>query len=402
MHVDELGQSLRDMAAAQPAVGPGGPAVRRRHRNLRAAQIAAAIVTVVALVAGVAMWRSADTAPSGLKVVTGPNPTTPVDPALARCFPTLAAPTGDQQGAIVDGSVRHVPLTADLLVLTDSGLLSVIHGNGAVANWGSGYLWARWGQDGSIYASRLEGQEVVIDRLAGPGQATQVVRLPFTMKADAPAGYCAMDGYQADFSIGPEGMVLFHHIAGPAQHSCPALPPGYAAAAGETTADPWRCASPEAIGWEVRTGDFTSQGQDLGGGDSGATPLAPVQLLADSTNARNFAEASGRLVVSAGGTAPSCCDSAPAGDVLAEGPYGGEWATATGRELSMVGPGVTPPHTVPQLMWTSPDPITAMAWSVSNLAVVHGDTLSLVNTGDGPATNLATLTGPVRDLDWSR
>ena len=43
-----------------------------------------------------------------------------------------------------------------------------------------------------------------------------------------------------------------------------------------------------------------------------------------------------------------------------------------------------------------------MAWSGNvAIAVVHGDTLSLVATGDGPPTYLATVTGPVRDLDWS-
>ncbi len=401
MHVDELEQSLRDMAATQPPVGPGRTAVRRRHRNVRTAQVAAAIVTVVALVAGVAMWRSSDTTSSGLKVVTSPTPTAPVDAALARCFPTLAPQSGDDGVPIAGGStLRGWPsAAADLLVLSASGELSVIH-DGAVADWGTGYLWARWGQDDSIYASRLESQEVAIDRLTGPGQAIQVVRLPFTMKADAPAGYCAMDGYQADFSIGPEGMVLFRHTAGPVQHSCPALAPN--SASPDTTEDPWRCASPEAIEWEVRTGDFTSQGQDLGGGGSGGTPLAPIQLLADSANARNFAEASGRLVVSAGKVPPFCCGSAPAGDVLAEGPYGGQWATATGRELSLVAPGLTPPDPVPHLLWTSADPITAMAWSGSWLAVVHGNTLSLVSSADGHAVDVATLTGPVRDLDWSR
>jgi hypothetical protein len=401
MHVDEIEQSLRDMASAQPPVASGRPAVRRRHRNVRTAQVAASITAVVALVAGVAMWRSSDTASSGLHVVTGPTDTLPVDPALARCFPTLAAQSEDAGGPIVGGStLRGWPsATADLLVLTDSGALSVIR-DGQVAEWGSGYLWARWGQDGSIYASRLEGSLVAIDRLTGPGQATQVVRLPFTMNADAPAGYCAMDGYQADFSIGPEGMVLFRHAAGPVQHSCPAVPP--ATGSPTTTVDPWRCASREAIEWEVRTGDFTSQGQDLGGGGSGATPLAPVQLLADSANARNFAEASGRVVVSAGKLPPFCCGSAPAGDVLAEGPYGGQWATATGRELSIVGPGLTPPDPVPHLLWTSPDPITSMAWSGTDLAVVHGDTLSLVSSADGHAVDVATLTGPVRDVDWSR
>ena len=138
MHVDEIEQSLRDMAAAQPPVGPGRAAVRRRHRTVRAAQVGAAVVTVVALVVGVAVWRSSDTASSGLHVVTGPTDTLPVDPALARCFPTLTPRSEDKAGAIVDGSTKDLRLAADLLVLTDSGELSVISDGGAVAELGLG------------------------------------------------------------------------------------------------------------------------------------------------------------------------------------------------------------------------------------------------------------------------
>jgi hypothetical protein len=397
MRVDELERELQAMAADQASVAPGRDAVQRRLRRRRVLQTTAgAAVVLVLLAAGVAM-RSSSTS-SSLHVITQPNDVATPRGELARCFPTSTPVAGGPRSALHEWSSGSWPSHApELLVLSDAGDLWVIH-HGSGADWGTGYLWARWGQDGSIYASRLEGQAVVIDRLTGPGQATPAVRLPFTMKASAPAGYCAMDGYQADFSIGPEGMVLFRHAAGPVPHSCPARPP---ATSSTTTEDPWRCASPEAIEWEVRTGDFTEPGQDLGGGSGGSTPLAPVQLLTDSANARNFLEAFGRMVVSAGVIDPSCCGSAPAGDVLAEGPYGGQWATAAGREVSIVGPGLTPPQTTPRLLWTAPDPITAMAWTGSELAVVHGTTLTLVSTADGSATDIAALSGPIRDIDWS-
>jgi hypothetical protein len=398
MHVDELEQSLRDLAAGQPPVAPGGPAVRRRHRNVRAAQVGAAIVTVIALVAGVAMWTSSDTTSSGLHVVTGPNDTLPIDPALARCFPTLAPRLGDKAGAIVDGSTMSWPsTTADLLVLTDRGELSVIHA-GEVANWGAGYLWARWGQDGSIYASRLEGSAVVIDRLTGPGQATAVVQLPFTMKAGAPAGYCAMDGYQADFSIGPGGMLLLPHQAGPVQHSCPALPPTVGSA--DTTENQWRCASPESVGWEVRKGDYTSRGTDLGGGDA----TQPIQVLADSTNSGVVALAGGHFTLNA--ATGFCCGSLGASaTAYALSPDGTSVVSSPdGRKVRVdEAPSGGPSDLLPgSQLWISPDDITDMAWSGDWLAVVHGHTLTLVSTtASGQVIDVATVTGPVRDLDWS-
>ena len=206
MHVDEIEQSLRDLAAAQPPVGPGRPAVRRRHRTVRAAQVGAAVVTVVALVVGVAVWRSSDTASSGLHVVTGPTDTLPVDPALARCFPTLAPRSEDKAAPIVDGSTQDWPSPRGRPARAHRQRGAVGDPRRAPSPTGaratSGHGGAR---TAPIYASRLEGSAVVIDRLTGPGQATPAVQLPFTMKAGAPAGYCAMDGYQADFSIGPEG-----------------------------------------------------------------------------------------------------------------------------------------------------------------------------------------------------
>ncbi len=225
------------------------------------------------------------------------------------------------------------PLTCSCT--TDGGGVDVIH-DGSLTQWAAGYpthgpnpnryLWARWGQDGSIYASRLDGRSVVIDRLTSERPATVAVSLPFTVKADAPVGYCAIDGYLAGFSIGPEGVVLIKHDAGPVGHSCPAFP---SQAAGETstTADPWRCASPDGISTELRAEGIAQPGQidDFYGGSSMAPSDDSTPIAADSTD-------SGLVVVRTGSDDDPRTGSAPSG-VLLPRPLGSDrWPSRpTGR-----------------------------------------------------------------------
>jgi hypothetical protein len=421
MRVDELEHELQAMTAEQAPVAPGWDAVRRRHRRRRAVQIGTGVVVVVALVATAVALRSSSTS-SSLKVVTTPDEVVAPPSELARCFSSVTPDSGPD---VVKATRAAWPSgVGDLLVTTDGGGIYVLH-EGQVTMWAAGYpnhgsgdsnyLWARWGDDGSIYASALnlyrgsalEGDTVSIDRLTSTSRSN-AVNLPFTIARDVPAGVCPIDGYLAGFSIGPEGYLLLRHRAGVLQHSCPALAPP-SSGGPTTTDDPWRCASAEDIETEPRTSidraALTRDGYGAGPGH----PLGDAEpVLADSTRSgavvlNTASDRSDRTLEDFGAT-PSCCASVGGrADAYALSPTGDEIAGADGSVISVSvselhGPG----HAVPVGPWRVSGAVSAMAWSGDWLAVVHGDTLSLLSTRLGQVIDVAHLGAGIRDLDWSR
>jgi hypothetical protein len=433
MRVDELERELRSMAADQPPVASGRTAVRQRHRRRRTVQVGASVIVVVAVLAAALAWRSSTTS-SSLQVVTTPTSTSsgaiPAPGELAHCF-SAVSPSPGPNAVTATNSVTWPSGVGNLLITTDGGGIYAFEG-GQLHRWASidanqrvgegAYLWARWGNDGLIYASRLEfgrgvttvGGSVVIDRLNAhypglPGNEvvrTAAVRLPFTIAKDAPAGVCPIDGYLAGFAIGPEGYLLLKHEAGILAHSCPPPPSGRQDRGPTTTEDPWRCASSEAMDTEPRTRiDHAAPTRD----GYGATPSSPlpdlVPVLSDSTG-------SGAVLLATGGdqtledfgATPSCCDSTGRADAYALSPDGLAIAHAEGNVISidrteLAGASQAGPWPGP---WHVDGPVTAMAWSGDWLAVAHGDTLSLLSTKTGGGVEIAHLETSIRDLDFSR
>jgi hypothetical protein len=415
MRVDELERELRSMAAEQAPVAPGRGAVRRRHRRHRVLQVGAGAAVVVALLAAAVALRPSSGS-SGLKVVTTPDETISPPGELARCFSSITPDSGPD---VVRSTGATWPSdVGDLLVTTVGGGIYVLH-DGHVSMWAAGYpnhatgddsyLWARWGEDGAIYASRANfalgvrgaPQEVDIDRLTSASRS-RAVTLPFTIAKNAPPGVCPIDGYLAGFSVGPEGYLLLQHRAGVLQHSCPALPPASA-----TTNDPWRCASAESMEMELRASlahpALTGDGYGAGPGH----PFGDAQpVLADSTRSGavviNTASDRSDRTLEQFGVTPSCCVSVGPADAYALSPSGDEIAGADGGVISVSpselhGPG----HPASDGPWRFAEPVTAMAWSGDWLAVVHGGTLSLLSTQTGRVIDVAHLGAGVRDLDWS-
>jgi len=394
MHLSELEETLQALRDGEPDVAPGRDAVARRHqvrrRRLGASLAVAVVVVLVAAVAVVAVAGPDD--PSGQQVVAGPGTTVPLAPAVALCFPTL---TSGVPSTATNHAVHGWPDgQAPLLALTAAGELWVVDGSHATlwtaGDVAPGYLWARWASDGTIYASRVTGSAVQLEHLTAPGQASVAVTLPFTVSARAPAGHCAIDGYLAGFSIGPEGLLLVKHLPGPIPHSCPAT------ATPDT--DPWRCASPEATSYEVRARDFTAKGTDPGLSSGSSSPRP---LVADSTDSSTFGVAEGadghELLVVRPDLPATCCYGGQTGVAFALSPDGHGIAVATDQGLVLLA------APAPLSLWTSPDPVTAMAWSGDHLAVGHGGTVTLVSTVDGQARDLAGFAiGPIATLDWLR
>ena len=142
---------------------------------------------------------------------------------------------------------------------------------------------ARFANDGTIYASRVttRPEAVVIDHLVAPDRVIPAaVRLPFTVKATAPHGYCPIDGYLATFAINTAGLVLEHHLAGPWDHSCPDTATKTTEANGLGP-----CTSPEAVSPEVRTDGFATEPRGIGAGTSGGME----NIVSDARVAAAFA-----------------------------------------------------------------------------------------------------------------
>ena len=398
MHLSELEETLQALRDGEPDVAPGRDAVARRHqvrrRRLGASLAVAAVVVVVAAVAVVAVARPED--PSGQRVEAGPGTTVPLAPAVARCFPTLTS--GVPSSATTQAVHGWPDGQAPLLALTTAGELWVIDGAQATlwttGDVAPGYLWARWAGDGTIYASRVTGSAVQLEHLTAPGQASVAVSLPFTVSATAPAGYCAIDGYLSGFSIGPEGLLLVKHSPGPIPESCaPTVVPTVT-----PDTDPWRCASPEATSYEVRATDFTTKGIDSGLSSGSSSPRP---IVADSTGSSTFGVADGadghELLVVRPDLQAMCCYGGQTGVAFALSPDGIGIAVATDQGLVLLA------APAPVSLWTSPDPVTAMAWSGDHLAVGHGGTVTLVSTVDGQARDLEGFAiGSIAALDWLR
>ena len=326
----------------------------------------------------------------------GDDPTAAAAPArtdLDRCFDELAPSTGAPPAQLADGPIRNWPAGARrALALTTAGDLYVIDRSGAHA-WtsdetgevgGRGYLWAQWRTDGSILASRrVDGTDVRLERLTGPGRATEVTTLHGKVHAGAPKGYCPLDGYLATFAVTPSHTTLIHHVGGPIDHSCPAPDPG-------SSTNRWRCASPQAEGFELRTGDLTRKGKEGNEGVGGSATVAIVGSAAQSTNFLLRADRATELEVTSATPGPCC--GAVMGWPAVLSPNGvGAVASRDGHRLTYTAGMDDEAGTT--LAWRSPDRIDALARSGPDLLVAHGGSITVVRLPDGRGTNLTSLTG---------
>jgi hypothetical protein len=182
------------------------------------------------------------------------TPAAPAGPAARLrklCFPGGQAPSATRTASV---STRSLPAAVGpVLAVTTSGQVWVLKA-GQATRWttassspASRYLWARWMPDGTILASRARvgatGGVVELDRFSGPQKRSLAASLPYSVRADAPDGYCPIEGHLATFAAVPAGVVLLRHLAGPLQHSCPV-----ASAAGR-----WYCEKAEGYTLDLRT-----------------------------------------------------------------------------------------------------------------------------------------------------
>ncbi len=239
-----------------------------------------------------------------------------------------------------------------------------------------------------------------IDHLTAPGVTQIATTLPYTIKADAPDGFCPINGYLASFGISAQGFVLLKHTAGPVPHSCPAQPVPVAT-------DPWRCQSPYMVFAEIRT-DLGHAG--VGEGSEGGGVKPAITTLVSQTDTNTIGTAAGDdVLIETLDPDPRrgvCCAGGP-GIAFALTPQGRQLVYATkesaGVELRITGPDKnteSPDRLL--LLGTAPSPITSIAAASDWAAVAHGDAVTTLRL-DG--TNLSTLSGltpgPVATLDWA-
>ncbi len=383
--------------AERAAVRDRAARLRRRVYTGRGA-IAFVVALAVAL-AGVAVAARNDGREA---IVTSPpapttTPSTPapphLDPALSKCFPSVQTVAGPAPTGAISGVPANLPR---LLILSRDGTIRVLDG-ARLTTWSSSrpYVWARFANDGTIYASRVTARPnaVVIDHLLAPDRvAVAAVRLPFTVKTGAPRGYCPIDGYLATFAINTAGLVLERHLPGPWDHSCPA--PGTTDANGLGP-----CTSPEAVSPEVRAGGFATEPQGIDAGETGGME----NIVSDARNGAAFASVGtdGVFVVRPGAT-PSCCFGGWKGIGFALSDDGSQIAwSSDGHGIAVLAfHDQNHPH---GLAWRAADRITAMTWAGDTLAVVHGGHLTFVGTsGTNAATDVhgVSLRG-TRTLDFA-
>ena len=382
-------------------------AVRARARRLRQRSwsLRGGVAVLLAIaVAATAVVAGAHNTGESIRTIRSAKNTTPTTalPASVQslCFPN-SNPSLIRPGGVRDLAVRGWPSNLPpLLVLEGDGNLWVI-GGGHVRAWttgsdvgaaATGYLSARFAPDGTIYATRVVHDKVDLQHLDRPQHVAANIALPFTVKRDAPKGSCPIDGYLATFSIGPEGLVLVRHQAGPVPHSCPPLPKTTA------TTSEWRCQSPDEISFEVRTLPFKDSGTALGIGMGGYGAV-----VSDSTHATAFAVvASGTVTVVRPGATPECCEGGQNGDAFALSPDGSRLAyTPDGTHVEVAG--LQRAEDTGRELWTAPDRIDGLAWTGTWIAVAHGGVLTLVSTVDGSTHDLAGFEpGTVLSLDWAR
>jgi hypothetical protein len=330
-----------------------------------------------------------------------PDTNAPPSPgeAVATCFPdpfpAHEGPTSPREVDIAswpqDAPALSVLAGNGELWVVDDGMATAWTTNSSEGTGAPGYLWARWEPGGTILASRLvDAPEIRLERLSGPEQATVAADLPFTVSDHAPAGYCPIDGYLATFAVGPSGVTLVRHHAGPLPHGCPA------GAVGDTsTTDQWRCASPEGTSFEPRPGDLTANDADTGMFIGSA-----ARLVADATQAPAYAILQGDdIEVVRPGSQPDCCYGGQHGSAFSLAPHGDRLAyTPDGQKLMIAG---LDPGGSEQVVWESPDRISATAFDDRWLAVAHGNHVSLI-TPDGTETLLPVFAAtPITTLDWA-
>jgi hypothetical protein len=130
-------------------------------------------------------------------------------------------PTPD---AASERAVHGLPAEAPrLLVAGREGAVWVLEGDtatqwmpGTSSESGCGYLWARFGPDGAVYASRVSGNLLVIDRIQGPGTAEPVLEVPHDSSEDLcheTATTAESFGYQSSFAAVGDGLLLAEHVA---------------------------------------------------------------------------------------------------------------------------------------------------------------------------------------------
>lgn len=401
MRPDEFEQALREAAAAQAPVEDARDQVIGRVRRRRRVQWVAAVAVVVFLSAGALAWAEFDSpevqVDTAAPTATTPETSTVLDPDVALCFPQLSTASAGVDVQAVTGLPDGLP---PLLVLSASGELWVIDDSKAV-RWTTDpdgstpplYLWARWAEDGSIYASRLSEGSVVLDRLTAPGEAEPAVDLPYTISADAPDGWCPIDGYLASFTIEANNVWLVRHIAGPVPHGCPAMPtdPG-------TTWDPWRCSAHEAIGFEVRRGTFDAPGQDYGLTMGGSSPLP---IAGDSADTGSFvvSQDGSSVVVNHVGPPMGRLDGAT-GTAFELSPDGLRLAYSPDGDTVMLD-GDAAIGDDDMTVWVAPDPVESITWTDGRIAIGHGGHVTLVRADGSEATELAGFAvDSVVTLDW--
>lgn len=406
--------SLRD--PEPPAPGPPErDAVARRARGLRRRSrqrtgfVVGLCVVVVAGTIG-AVVASRDSTRAAVVVAPAESTSVPARSALVvdtRCFPTTSRAPDETAGATT--AVAGWPAGAPrLLVLARDGDLWVVD-SGTATLWAAGahrdpghtgYVWARFAADGSIYASRVGAENVEIDHLTGPGVAQIATTLPFTIKDDAPAGFCPINGHLASFGISAQGFVLLKQQAGPWQHSCPAAPVSVAT-------DPWRCQSPYMVSPEIRT-DLARTGTGAGATQGG--PLTPeiTTIVTSQTDSNTIGTATGNdVLIETLDPDPSrghCCSGGP-GVAFALTAQARRLVYATGNskvtDVNITGPDKIP-NSSDQHLWAAHGPITSIAASSEWVAAASGNAVTTLRLdGSHVSTPIDLQSGPVVTLDWA-
>ncbi len=382
---------------------PEPAAVLRRARRRRLGGGAVAIIAVaatVAIIAGVAGSGSANRIEvSGQKGQPSPAPTTAtagsrfaLDPRVSGCF---AVPSTADVSAAAPTIGHDTAVSPRLLVLGDDGALWVIDGD-KMTLWSassddaqySGIVWARWLSDGSILTARVGHSDVELDKFSAPNQPVPVAHLPYKAVGGAPPGGCRLSGYPATFAVVDAGVVFLHS---PGSLQCEDVQP--------VTDQQTECGTPFSP--EVRSPNDLSvvgPGNDLSQGGS---------VIASASRATNTLVIGGSTATAmiVGPVDDKCCFGGQSGTAYTVSPDGSQLAYASDldpKELRVAAIGYlnTPVQQLGAAIWKSPDPINAMAWTNSTLAVAHGNTISLVTVPTGTVVGEVNFNSAIRTMDF--
>jgi hypothetical protein len=199
MLMNNLRSRLRKLYEAVPAVSSEEVLDRRDSSSAstaRGGRLAAALVGIAAL--AVVTWLLYQIRP-GEDVIPTP-------------------------GAASERAINGLPAGAPRLVVAESeGAVWVLEDDTAT-QWmprvspesGCGYLWARFGPDGVVYASRVSGNLLVIDRISEPGTAEPVLEVPHDTSEDLCHETAIIGkgfGYESSFAAVSDGLLLAEHVA---------------------------------------------------------------------------------------------------------------------------------------------------------------------------------------------